>query len=375
MSNIAAVVLAAGYSSRMGEFKPLLPLGENTALARAVHLFQAAGITRLLVVTGHRAADLRPVLEKLEVPGVHNPDYHLGMFSSIRAGVAGLPPRTEAFFLLPVDHALVRVQTVKSLLRRRRKSGADIIYPCFAGERGHPPLISAKYTGEILSAPAGGNLRQILARHEAESLDVEVADRGVVLDMDTPKDYQNLLHRAENIDIPDPRECEAILRIAGTPDRAAAHGRAVAELAVALGAELNRRGYQLRLDLIEAAGRLHDMCKGRPRHAAVGAELLAAMGFPRVAEIVACHMGEGLPAGTRIGAKHLVYLADKLLCGDRPVTLEERFWGSMERFAAEPDVKQAIQERWLRAELLKGQLERVLGVQLDTWLKGWRRGV
>ncbi|WP_347489860.1 DVU_1551 family NTP transferase [Desulfoscipio sp. XC116] len=375
MNGAAAVVLAAGCSSRMGKFKPLLPLNGTTVIAGAVNVFFEAGIRQVLVVTGHRAIELQPVLEGPGLSVVYNPDYRQGMFSSVRAGIAGLPSHLEAFFLLPADNPLVRPQTVKLLLNAWRKNKAGIVYPCFAGQRGHPPLISSEYIGEILSCSADGNLREVLARHEADALDVEVADRGVLLDMDTPEDYHRLLRRAAAIDIPDQMECEVIFRLAGTPSRVIAHGRAVASLASFLGACLNQCGYGLQLALIEAAGLLHDVRKGMPNHAAAGASLLASMGFPRVAGIVTCHMGDGLKTGVGIGEKELVYLADKLLCGENLVALEHRFMKSMKRFAAEPEVQQTVRERWRLAESIKKNVERVLEKRLDIWLKGWNRGV
>ncbi|SFG30205.1 CTP:molybdopterin cytidylyltransferase MocA [Desulfotomaculum arcticum] len=373
MSGLAALVPAAGYSSRMNVFKPLLPLGETTVIARTVNTFFTAGLRRVLVVVGHRAGDLRPALTELKVQEVFNAGYAQGMFSSIQAGVNSLPPQVEAFLLLPADYPLVRPQTIKLLIDARQKSRAGIIYPCFEGERGHPPVISSGYKDEILNYSAGGGLRQILARHEDDALNVEVPDRGVVLDMDTPEDYRNLLQRAASIDLPDRLECEAVLRLAGTPPGVIVHSRAVAALACGLASELNQFGYALQLEMIAAAGLLHDVAKGLPGHAAAGAELITNMGFSGVARIIACHMGDGLEPGAGIGEKELVYLADKLLRGDKPVTLTERFSRSMQCFAGEPEIQQAVRARRSLAESIKQRVEQELGVQLDQWLEEWRQ--
>jgi len=92
MSYIAALVLAAGYSSRMGDFKPLLPLGETSVLASTIKTFSVPGISQILAVVGHRAEDLRPMLKDLKVQVIYNPGYAKGMFSSVQAGVNSLPP-------------------------------------------------------------------------------------------------------------------------------------------------------------------------------------------------------------------------------------------------------------------------------------------
>jgi len=87
----AAIVLAAGFSSRMGAFKPLLPFGERTVVAHVVANLRAAGLQRIHVVTGFEAENLAPELNRLGVTRAHNPDFAKGMFSSVRAGVASLP--------------------------------------------------------------------------------------------------------------------------------------------------------------------------------------------------------------------------------------------------------------------------------------------
>ena len=104
---IAAIVLAAGYSSRMGEFKPLLPIGDTTILERVVTTFREADIRDIRVVIGHRSAELLPLVERLQVRPVLNERYNEGMFSSVIAAVSSLEENIEAFFLLPVDIPLV----------------------------------------------------------------------------------------------------------------------------------------------------------------------------------------------------------------------------------------------------------------------------
>jgi molybdenum cofactor cytidylyltransferase len=190
-SGIAALILAAGYSSRLGAWKPLQPLGPSTFIGEAVRRFRTAGVEDIRVVTGHRAEELAPVLRKLEVKEVFNPDYARGMFASVRAGVCRLEPWITAFFLLPVDIPLVQPSTIKALLRTYHSRGALIIYPRFHGRRGHPPLISTACVA-ALPADCDGGLRAFLGRYGAAALDLEVMDEAVILDCDTPEDYRRL---------------------------------------------------------------------------------------------------------------------------------------------------------------------------------------
>ena len=152
------LVLAAGSSERMGDFKPLMTLGGMTILERVVRLFQSAGIRRIHVVVGHRASELAPVIERLGARALVNARYHEGMFSSVCAGVAGLDGSTEAFFSLPVDIPLVRTTTLNELMRASPAGGSAICHPTFGKRRGHPPLIGCRHIQPILDfSGAGGS--------------------------------------------------------------------------------------------------------------------------------------------------------------------------------------------------------------------------
>ena len=101
--SVSAIVLAAGYSSRMGKFKPLLPLGNKTIIERVVDLFLESGINDIRVVVGYRGGELLPLLKKMGVSCITNEDFEQGMFSSVKAGVKSLDQDLRAFFLLPAD--------------------------------------------------------------------------------------------------------------------------------------------------------------------------------------------------------------------------------------------------------------------------------
>ncbi len=192
---IAALILAAGYSSRMGKFKPLLPLGPLTVIERCVRLFQETGIGDVHVVVGHRFRDLVPLIEKLGVRWILNEHYQHGMLSSIKAGIHGLENSIRAFFLLPVDIPLVRHDTIIELLSAYDRHDAEVLYPCFRGKRGHPPLINAALRSGILSWDEEGGLRSFLQQHQSRAVNIEVADENVLLDMDTREQYEDICRR------------------------------------------------------------------------------------------------------------------------------------------------------------------------------------
>src|SRR5579863_7962918 len=100
---LAAIVLAAGASSRMGSLKPTLVLAGTTALERSVASFRDAGIDEVIVVLGHRAQELRPLAERCGAHPVYNKDFRVGMFSSLLAGARALPEWARGAFVLPAD--------------------------------------------------------------------------------------------------------------------------------------------------------------------------------------------------------------------------------------------------------------------------------
>jgi CTP:molybdopterin cytidylyltransferase MocA len=206
MVRIGALILAAGRSSRMGSFKPLLPLGDSTFIEEAITRFRRAGIADVRVVIGHRAEELKPVLERIGARWVFNPDHERGMFSSVLAGVRDFMGSAEAFFLLPVDIPLVSPRTIQTLLEACEAHDEAIVYPRFEGCRGHPPVIPTSILEEDFQADVPGGLRAVLARHEAAAVDVDVVDEAVLLDCDTPADYRLLQRRWAAEGIPSEKE-------------------------------------------------------------------------------------------------------------------------------------------------------------------------
>ncbi len=192
----AAVVLAAGYSSRMGSLKPLLPMGDRTVIETVIGTFQQAGIYDIYIVVGHEHEKILPVLEGQNIAVVYNREYKKGMFTSVQAGIRCLQSHeTEAFFLLPADYALIQVETLRKLAAAYRENDAMVVYPCHRGQRGHPPLLSTVLISEIMDYHGQGGLRKLLDRHESEALDLAVEDEGILLDMDTREDYRYCLEK------------------------------------------------------------------------------------------------------------------------------------------------------------------------------------
>jgi putative nucleotidyltransferase with HDIG domain len=365
--NISAIVLAAGYSSRMGQFKSLLKLGNFTALEHSVRCFLKAGVSDVRVVTGYRADEVAAAVKSLEVRLVHNPAFTDGMYSSVQAGVRTLEPEVSAFFVLPVDCPLIKAATVQQLLARFRfSSGKGVIYPVFNGKRGHPPLISTKLADHILNNSFPNGLQGLLSRFEDMAVEVKVADESILMDMDTPEDYRNLLAFLKCQLVPSTAECFQILEENQADELVLVHCRMVARLALALARRLNIAGAGLDEDLVVAGALLHDIARQQPEHPQAGAALLQSKGYPRVAEIVARHMDLEVAEEGPISETEVVFLADKSVKGGKVICASERLAEKLAKYGNDPEACSMVLHRMKQAGLIKKKAEKKLGFPVDT---------
>jgi CTP:molybdopterin cytidylyltransferase MocA len=191
---VCGLVLAAGLSTRMGDFKPLMPLNGKTMIETTIDSVFAGGASRVVVVTGYRGEEVRTLLRRQygnEIILVENQDYaRTDMLTSIQIGCRAMPP-CDAFFLLPGDMPAIRLSTFQRLLAARPPDTVSIVFPTLDGYRKHPPLIDAALIPDILSFHGEGGLRQLWKQHENLIFTVPVDDEGVWVDLDTPADYQS----------------------------------------------------------------------------------------------------------------------------------------------------------------------------------------
>lgn len=364
---LAAVILAARSALRTESPTALLPLGNGSLIAGLVRCFRQAGIEQICVVIGHEAALVEPVLRKLSVTAVIDPDYERGMYSGLQLGISSLPPEVDACFVLPVDLPLVRPATIMALATRFAVEQAPITYPRFSGRRGHPPLLSRFLFPEILAGKGEGGLRALLANHLAAASDVNVLDEGVVLEMDSYESYAQLEKLASRRHLPTPAECEAILATRPTSDSLRQHGRAVTAVARTIAARLAARGVAIDLNLVLAASLLHDIAKGQPGRAETGAALVEGLGYLIVAEVIRQHAAMTFD-GTTPNEAAIVFLADKLVRRDRRVSLEERYQPTFERFRDQPEALAGARRRYETACTILAVVERKARATIDTIL-------
>jgi molybdenum cofactor cytidylyltransferase len=365
----AGVILAAGLSSRMRELKPLLPLDGVPAVLRVATAYRAVGL-ETVVVLGFGAVRVAPLLDRHGVRFVINRDFEDGMFSSVRCGVRALPAAVGAFFVHPVDCALVRGETLGLLARSVVAPEPSILLPVHDGERGHPPLVPAALRAAILTENPHGGLNELLLRGAPAARDVQVDDPNVLLDMDDAADYERLAALAVRERVPAPTACREHLARLGTPAPVVAHSEAVALAARRLGAALKDSGVCIDETVLEAAALLHDVVRAGPEHAAEGAALIDDEGYPRVAAVMRYHMQLPGPPPELPGEREVLYLADKLTVGSRAVDLDARRERAKALFAGDPEALKAALERLEAARVIAVRIESLAGRPLPAILFG-----
>jgi molybdenum cofactor cytidylyltransferase len=187
---IAAIILAAGKSERMAQSKQLLDFGGAPMLATVAQKYFDAKISRVLVVVAPHADAVKNSLRDLPVEFVENYDASKGMFTSVQAGLRALDKKFDALVGL-ADQPSLSVETIQKISAAREKN--EIVIPTRDGRGGHPVLICKKFFGEILSMSSALTLKHFVAAHPREVLRLEVADAGVVQDIDDWPSYQREL--------------------------------------------------------------------------------------------------------------------------------------------------------------------------------------
>lgn len=187
---VAAIILAAGRSKRMGAFKPLLPFGQQTVIETCIDHLRGGGLETVVVVIGRgpRAEKLKAHLHAANVTFAMNPDPESEMSASIACGVRALPEGIQAVVINPVDHAAVPPEVIATLVSEW-KQGSRLVKPTWKERGGHPVLIDLSFRDELLNLDPNGGLRTFFCDHQAQVKRLAVNSNYVARDMDTWDDY------------------------------------------------------------------------------------------------------------------------------------------------------------------------------------------
>jgi molybdenum cofactor cytidylyltransferase len=189
--SVAAVVLAAGRSLRMGRPKMVLPWGGATVIGQVVGVLRQAEIQNIVVVTGGARRQVEAALVGYAVQLVFNPRFaQVEMLVSLQLGLLNLGSDVDAALVVLGDQPQIELEVVESVLARYQARQAPLVVPSFQMRRGHPWLVERKLWNDIFELQPASTLRDFLNRY-ADQIDyLNVVTPSVLRDLDTPQEYQ-----------------------------------------------------------------------------------------------------------------------------------------------------------------------------------------
>lgn len=360
--NIASIILAGGYSSRMGELKALLPFRTDLIIIKLIKSMKEAGIDNIYVVVGYKAKEIKYALKGWNVQVVMNKDYSDGMFSSVKTGVTAVSQKSyDGFFILPVDFPLIEAYIFEWLMDAFYEGSAKTVYPSLNYRKGHPPLISSNLSHKILSYEGDGGLKGVLKEHDDTAAYVSVGDESVLIDVDTKEDYKKALEYARK-KTPSYKTCELLYEKYKINAQLKNHCKKVAETAKNIALLLKEKNSKIDVNpgLLYFSGLLHDLKKGTPEHAFEASKVMMKMGYSKMANMINNHMNIGDSYLRHICDEAILYYADKIIKEDQIVELKQRM-DSMEN--------EYVVKRLMDALCIQDQINQVLDNDVTYLLK------
>ncbi|GAW65369.1 molybdenum hydroxylase accessory protein, YgfJ family [Geoanaerobacter pelophilus] len=193
MKRVAGIILAAGEGTRMGRTKQLLPFGGKSMLEWVVDSALAASLHRVVVVVGHQAERIVPLLEGRPVEVALNQEYRRGQSSSLKCGLRLLGAESDAALFLLGDQPLITPALMDTLVRSYQAAPAPIVMPVYRGRRGNPVLFDRETFPDIDNLDADCGARPLFQQYQERLLPVPVEDAAIHFDIDTAADYLRLL--------------------------------------------------------------------------------------------------------------------------------------------------------------------------------------
>lgn len=189
MNAVAAILLAAGRSRRMGAFKPLLSFGDKTVIETCVENLRAGGVGEIVVVIGHRADEVRARLRHSGVGFALNDAAGSEMGVSIARGVEKISGGARTLLVALGDQPAIPPGVIRRLLAERKRAGAGLVVPQWQNRGGHPVLIDLEYRDGLLHLDPQRGLRALFETHREDVRRVSVDSPYVARDMDVWEDY------------------------------------------------------------------------------------------------------------------------------------------------------------------------------------------
>lgn len=197
MKQITCIIPAAGLSSRMGDFKPLMDLNGIPMIERTVNSMLSAGVSKCIIVLGYRGEEIEALLKNnTNIEFIYNKKYNeTDMLYSIKLGIKYLINSVSSIsgsLILPADMPMVSSYTISHLIDHFLNNSFDVVFPTYNFKKKHPPIISKNCFKYIVDFNQDGGLKQALKKFENNTNYLEINDVGCCLDADTKLEFSNL---------------------------------------------------------------------------------------------------------------------------------------------------------------------------------------
>ena len=187
---ISALVLAAGMSTRMGCAKLLMKLAGKPLLQHVIDNLEKSSVDKITVILGEEAGNVLKEVNFGNASIFINKHYNDGMSSSLKAGVQILGRDCNAFLVVLADQPFVESSIIDSIIDKYWETRGLLVVPAFEGVRGNPVLLDFSLKKEVLDVSGDEGARRVIQRHQIDVIEVEVNDPSVLMDIDTPTDYE-----------------------------------------------------------------------------------------------------------------------------------------------------------------------------------------
>jgi molybdenum cofactor cytidylyltransferase len=192
-ASVAAVVLAAGRSTRMGaQNKLVADVGGKPMVRRVVETALASKARPVLVVTGHQGAEVAAALAGLQVALIANPDYATGLSSSLKAGIRAVPADCAGALIMLGDMPSIAAEHVDRLVTAFAGAPDGIVVPVHEGRQGNPVLWPRHLFPELLQLEGDAGAKRLIAAHQSNVREVNLQTSGILDDIDTPDELARM---------------------------------------------------------------------------------------------------------------------------------------------------------------------------------------
>lgn len=351
MSNkkMAAIITAAGLSSRMKAFKPMLKIGSSTIIETEIETFRSVGIRDIVVITGKNAELLEAHIKYTGAICLRSDYTKNKMFDSACIGLNYLRDKCDMAFFTPVDSPLFTKYSLKQMILKMNSLNSSVLCPCYCKENGHPLLINSNSFNYIISHDGTCGMRGAINSLKNVEM-INLPDPALIMDADTTKDYEVMRLYEKERAVPSKEICMELHEYFMTPIKIIKHCEKVAMVAVAMSKSLIKKGYSLDVKKIQSAALLHDILRYKKNHASEGSKLLEDLGHMGIAPIVEAHMELNEYDMVHINEKSIVYLADKLVSEDSIISVEDHFNKKMKLYKNDECACKAIKNRYKQAQ-------------------------